>query len=148
MNAFYHSFEPGFNWWYVVAPVLFVLCVFYGSKRSRLSDEGKLMVRRNHYYRLAALAIVAGLVIGWMVVSESWYGLVQTFDNKLGKYESGIVSTIEAGIAVVCLVVFYGLACYFGGVIASKVKRWALIRKLTRIRTKAMRRRDYLDRTA
>lgn len=128
MSNLYHAFTPGFNGWYIYVPVTLMFIAFVSSFAPKVAYNEK----RGYYsvYRWtrkgdAIFKIIVGIlccVLGWLILQQSGRGLVQFFDNRLLKYESGVWSLFSAAAAVAfVLVVYLGLA-FFARHIVTKAK--------------------------
>lgn len=138
-NSYYHAFVPGFNWWYLVAPVLIIASFLLGRRQYYLSHNLRLM-RRFGAGMFTVVSAVSGVIFGAMLFAESMDGIVQWFDNGLAYNDSPVWSLIFAAFGVVVLVVIYAFVVYAVGYLAGEYKRDALLRKKCAI--KARRRKN------
>lgn len=130
MNSLYHEFSIGFNWYYLVGPALLLLVFAIGwaipcIRRNKRGEFG-VDVRANKKFGAVIVAPVFAVVFGCLLYAESYAGIVQKFDNSLGRYESGIYSLIGAGMAVALVTLFAWALLYS----AYCLGRYAKIGKL------------------
>lgn len=147
MNEYYHAFKPGFNWWYIAAPMMFVLCVLFATLFYQLRirrRDARLRMKQN-YKQLAQLvvAVPCTIIVTWMMTVESWNGFVQFFDNRLAKNDSPVWSLILAAFAIVVIMailfgLYYEVAYNLGraikcGLYRKQIKVWELKSKIVPI---------------
>lgn len=85
-NEFYHGFSVGFNWWYVVGPLMVILMVIYGASTRKLNPATLKIRRRDKKWFLAnVLAVVCDFVLHGLVLLESTTGALQLVINHLSK---------------------------------------------------------------
>lgn len=137
MNNYYHEFHIGFNWWFIIVPLMFVASILFAtllySLKARRRD-GRLRVRQN-YKQVTQLfvAVPFTLLSVWMIASESWSGIVQIFDNRLAANDSPAWSIILAAgaigfVACVLFGLYYEAAFYLG-----RAAKCALYRKTIKV---------------
>ncbi len=107
MNAYYHEFLPGFNYWYIGLPVALLLIAFLayhgvGLKHGKIKTSffGKLGV---------ALMLLSTAAFPLALIFESGAGIVQVFDNRLRANDSPVYSLFFAGLAIAFLAIVYFL---------------------------------------
>lgn len=139
MSPYYHEFVPGFNFWYIVAPAFLVVMALAGWCRYGLvlsERDGAVRLRIRRYYDgrlLVVLSAAFALIVTVMIFFESCHGLVQWFDNGLGRYESGVWSIVSAGFTLVLIAVLYGMALLWAALAVSSVRKKTLKRRGRRI---------------
>lgn len=134
-NSYYHAFVPGFNWWYLVAPVLIIASFLLGRRRYYLARNLRLMSRFGKRLFLV-VAVVSGVIFGTMLVVESMDGIVQWFDNHLAYDDSPVWSLIFAAFGVVVVAAVFAGVVYLVGRLASEHKRDTLLRKKCAIKAR------------
>ena len=105
MNMYYHSFIMGFNWWYIVLPIMYFAIGYVGYKiGAKLTVnkhlEGVVNITVRSISADRAWATLAATLVTALVVKESSRGLIQLFDNSLSSGESGVWSIIAAGATI------------------------------------------------
>ena len=122
MNSYYHEFQIGFNWWFVVAPLLAVVMVAIGLSIFHM-DERTLKIRRSYNDRLfVVLATLFAVVVMVLIFAESSDGIVQWFDNGLGKNESPVWSIVMMPFPVICLSGLYWMLLIVLGKLGAYIK--------------------------
>ncbi|MFV0484632.1 MAG: hypothetical protein ACK5MU_00130 [Candidatus Saccharimonadales bacterium] len=131
-NNYYRAFTPGFNWWYLAAPAAIVLSFLIGWAIPRVerTPNGGLRLKMVANMRLGYL--VSGLLtLGWgiLLVSESYRGIVQTFDNSLTWQDSPVWSLLFAGgaVAILCGIMLALCVCSYRA--GRNGKKKSLIRR-------------------
>ena len=139
MSSYYHAFVPGFNWWYIVAPIMTLRVVYIGIRMFRLTrsskvriilDTGDSIVIRVWTIGtvfstgdLTASCVWASLVFGVMLAKESMSGMIQLCDNFLTRQDSPMWTLLLYVPVLFTMMVFtYGACTYFIGKFASKMK--------------------------
>ena len=149
MNMYYHSFVMGFNWWYIVLPIMYFAIGFVGYKigakltvNKHLEGVVNITVRSISADRVWA-TLAATLVIA-LVVKESSRGLIQLFDNSLSSGESGVWSIIAAGatIGFLWLVLMMAYQSAFARGKACKVNDYRHLLRAARVTYKVQIRKD------
>ena len=85
-NEFYHGFSVGFNWWYVVGPLMVILMIIYGASTRKLNPATLKIRRRDKEWFLAnMLAVVCDFVLHGLFLLESAAGALQWVINHLSK---------------------------------------------------------------
>lgn len=89
-NPFYHAFVPGFNFWYIVVIVGFIVIALVGWHKYYIyaTFRGKTLERRYNNRFIDFIAGVFAVVVAIMAIIESGHGIVQFFDNGLAPGES------------------------------------------------------------
>ena len=132
MTEYYHSFRAGFNWWYVIVPLMFVVCVLFATLLYRLGvrrRDGRLRVKQSYKQLTQAfVAIPLTIIAIWMIAAESWNGLIQFFDNHLTDGDSPAWSVIMAAfamssIAILIFGLYYEVAFNLGRIIKCALYR-------------------------
>ncbi len=151
MSNYYHEFTPGFNWVYIVAPALLVLVAWLGFRFGtrikmvrrlyRNVPEGKVQYNASVADKTGTLRMhvvsdsldkvigaISGIIVGRLLVSECFAGIVQYFDNGLSSNDSPIWSLFMAIMVIGMVSVVYSViaACLFytaKNYKCSKVKR-------------------------
>lgn len=136
MSEYYHEFEVGFNWWMVTAPLFAVAMIALGMSLYHMKErDGRLIIYRNLNDNILYVAgIVFAVVIGVQLIVESGNGIIQYFDNGLGRYESPVWSVVGLAMAVPCVVLLYGVLIIGLGKVGTWIKRGILEEERTRIR--------------
>jgi len=85
MNEFYHGFKVGFNWWFVVAPLMALMMVFLGSTRYVLNEKTMQIMRRGKGFDVLVkiVATVLDIALIVMIFKESILGLFQWLVNHV-----------------------------------------------------------------
>lgn len=85
MNAYYHEFSVGFNWWFVVGPLMVLMMAVIGSTRYALDDYSKRIRRRGKGFDVMVkmVAIVFDVLLHIMIFKESVTGLFQWLVNHV-----------------------------------------------------------------
>ncbi|MDO4611339.1 MAG: hypothetical protein Q4B34_00525 [Candidatus Saccharibacteria bacterium] len=116
MSSFYHEFVPGFNTWYVVAPLLLVAAAIVGGvtlRRVNTSFQTGLAL---------GLSIGASVYITDQVCEQSFNGILQLFDNCLAAGESGVWSVLFASVAIVFFAFLFGVMFFLSFWLGAKIK--------------------------
>lgn len=89
-KEFYYEFEPGFNTWYVLAPLCVLVFLVFGLMKFYMVGPERKIARRGVRYQflLKGCALVTDLAMGVLVVNESLVGVMQFLVNHLAEYES------------------------------------------------------------
>ena len=128
MNAYYHEFSVGFNWWMVAMILFAVIAIVFGIGQTylkRVVREQKIIWKLRYRYNdllFMLLGVVAAIVITIMLFVESFDGVIQSFDNSLGRYESPVWSLILAPGAIVFVGAVFGCLIDLLAIVASKTK--------------------------
>ncbi|MDO4612339.1 MAG: hypothetical protein Q4B29_02695 [Candidatus Saccharibacteria bacterium] len=129
-NSLYHKFIPGFNLWYVVAPVLIILVALACSKRYYLLEDLRIRSRFNDRC-IKVMATIASVIFGVLFALESRRGILQMCDNSLTDRDNPIYSGIIALMIYVAVVAIYGVATFYIGRYVSK-RRLRSVKRLRR----------------
>ena len=134
-NAYYHEFSVGFNWWFIVAPMMFIGCILFATRLHRLGvSDGRLVVKKG-YKQVAQLfvAVPCTIITFIMMTVESYNGVVQKIDNALTANDSPMWSILIApfvlGIAAAIAFCLYYYAAFELGRAVKFLKYWNIIRK-------------------
>lgn len=132
MNQYYHEVTVGFNWWYVAVPILMLLFVAMGSARYHIESETGRIKRREKGYvlMLKSLAYVADIFLLFLIVMESFSGVLQFCMNSLAPEDSAFWAVI---ISVIIMAMF-ACICYSLFVLCINFGSWAKLGYLTEIR--------------
>ena len=132
MNHYYHEVSVGFNWWYLVIPALMVIFALLGSARYFTEPGTGRIRRRGKNYRLfiTTLAYVADIFLLFLIVTESFAGILQFCINSLAPEDSVFWAII---IAVVAMAIM-ALICYSLFLLCINFGAWAKLGHLTEIR--------------
>ena len=142
MSSYYHAFVPGFNWWYIVAPIMTLWVTFVGIRRFRLTRS--MAIKEVFGTRfLVELSVWSTVTFGFMLAMESMDGIVQFCDNLLTKQDSPAWTLITAPGLFMVVVCTYGVCTYFISKFASNMKYNYLRR---RIRQEQLRKRNRTER--
>ena len=134
MSDYYHEFTVGFNWWMITMPLFAIAMVALGASLYRMKERnGRLIICKNWSDAVLYIAsTLFALIAMIMLVIESGNGIVQYFDNGLGRYESPVGSLIEMAIAIQCVTFLYwGLLIAVG-----QIGKWARLGYLNERRIK------------
>lgn len=135
MNAYYHAFTPGFNFWYVLAPLFAVVVATIGARVYYMDNDSKKIYRRRYNGLLVCISsIVFTIVIAVMIGNESFRGIVQYFDNGLDRFESPVWSLVGAGMAVAMFSTLYAGLLVLIGRVAAWAKHGYLVEKRAALR--------------
>lgn len=152
MNAFYHEFTP--DLWHHFYPYIAILfltimavigwrqhVLFWSRKRERY-------LVRQHYgeSRLNATAMALSAILTTLIMFESYHGILQSLDNRLGRYESPIWSIVMMPFCWLTLVlVLWQVLFWFGFIFSSVRFRLLTLRKedMTRKLAKMAGRQEY-----
>lgn len=120
-NEFYHSFEIGFNFWYIVGPFMVLAMAFFGSFTFGLDIKRlKIQKRPGMILVLKYAAAILDLLFCLLVMSESGRGLFQYIVNHLGKD-----SVLWAYTIMIFLIIVMAISGYFLFYISGRVGEWA-----------------------
>ena len=122
LNSYYHEFSIGFNWYYIVAPVLAILIGVIGY-HGHLFDRKR---KKHMYFRswvIPTTSMIFTIIVMALVMKESQHGIVQVFDNNLGKYESPSSSWVKAFLILFISGFMYWAALTTLGSVALKIRR-------------------------
>lgn len=135
MNAYYHAFTPGFNFWYLAAPLFAVIVAIIGARVYYMDGDSKKIYRRRYNGLLCfTLSIVFAIAIAFMIGSESFRGIVQYFDNGLERFESPVWSLVGAGMTVAMFSILYAGLLILIGRVAAWAKHGYLVEKRMELR--------------
>lgn len=121
MNNYYHSFSVGFNWYFVVGPLMALLMGAVGTMKYSLDHETMRIGKRSKSFD-ALLKILAGLldaIFTAMVFHESITGFVQWLVNHVDGDPVWALFLAPMGFVAVALIAYYLL--YMSG----KIGGWA-----------------------
>ena len=132
MNQYYHEVTVGFNFWYVAIPVLMLLFVAMGSARYHVESETGRIRRRGKAYILMVktLAYIADIFLLFLMVMESFAGMLQFFMNSLAPEDSALWAVIITAIAMALI----ALICYSLFAFCINIGSWIKLGYLTEIR--------------
>ncbi len=128
MNIYYHEFTP--NLWHhfypYVAIAFFIVMAMVGSRQHQLiwSRKRERYVIRQRYgeSRLNGLSIVFAVILTTIITIESYDGILQSLDNRLGRYESGVWSLVMMPFFCLILTLACWFVLYWSGFIFSAVR--------------------------
>lgn len=120
MNAYYHEFAVGFNFWMVFFIVVVILMAVLGTKQYRRLR--RQVVEQFSKKKLMVVAAVLALIFGCMLVVESRDGIVQHLDNGLAANESPLISVLGAPLVVAFAVLIAWSVFYLTGLVAGLAK--------------------------
>ena len=146
--SYFHSFTPGFNWVYVVAPLVLAVLAWLGFRfGASIKMQRKLFINRVYgaaQYNVCVanekgvlrvnacsdsldkiIGTVAGLAVCYMLLTECSLGLIQWFDNSLGPNDSPFWGLFMGMAAIVFATMAYATlaAAVFHAAKAYKCKR-------------------------
>ena len=103
-NEMYHAFRVGFNWWYVILPLMMLILGIVGSFRFYEDLYGKIR-RKNKRFTLLlkSLAITADIMIVALILKESAAGIFQIFLNNLTSQDDPLWAVILLASAILAL---------------------------------------------
>ena len=110
MNMYYHVFNVGFNIWMLYIPFTLILAVIIGLSRYKyvLVGEVKAVIRRRIPGKMVnKFTILLSMILFILLCAESYFGMVQYFDNIAPRDQSGIYSLVLAPIAFVLIAFLY-----------------------------------------
>lgn len=136
MNAYYHEFSISFNWWMVFAIGMLVFSILVGIfqtkvVRKTVAKKDGIKTRYYHKYHyierfndniFIILGVLSGIIFMVMLFVESADGIIQFFDNSLGKFDSPVWSLIETGVSVPIVSTIFGIIITFVGAFANIAK--------------------------
>lgn len=132
MNSFYHAFEIGFNYWFLLLPLEVILMIAFGASNVKLNKRtNKIMRRDKKGIITSTFAIFMDIILMIAVIKESSSGIIQVMDNHLGPEDSPVWSLV---MFVFCMCVFAVLMYYvffIAAVFGERVKL-AILRKIRR----------------
>ncbi|MCL1840105.1 hypothetical protein FWF89_03915 [Candidatus Saccharibacteria bacterium] len=135
MSPYYHAFVPGWNWWYLFAPlsILATVLLAWGIPTLR---GGRIRRTRLAINALLFMTIASAVGFSVLLFVESSNGIVQVFDNQLVGYESPVWSLIFAGVAVVALgAIHFGVNLFFTGkTFRAKISKLKAVRHEAQVR--------------
>lgn len=123
-NIYYHSFTVGFNWWYILAPLMLdgmFLVGFLNVKRYKgyTKDRGRVkkawVIDRRRFtdYVYMFVGALATLAFAMLFIDESMLGCIQVLDNIGISKEDGAWSPLLAfGFVLPCLCVLFAMLTY------------------------------------
>ena len=121
MNEFYHEMSFGFNWWYLVGPLLMILMFFVGASRFSLNKSTlKIRRKRENRFHLSVMAGVSDLILCILILRESFLGLLQAIVNSLGDSDIAWIPILVA-FAVLGMVIFSYYVLYGCGRLGMKL---------------------------
>ena len=145
MNSYYHEFVPGFNWWYIVAPVLILVMAIVGWQRYKgYRKPRSLEIRRgcsDKFLKIVAWIFTA--VVTALIFLESADGIVQFFDNiaPASEYESALGSVFYMSFFLTSFVFIYWGLLVLVGRLAANIK-YALLCQEREKREKVAKKKD------
>lgn len=103
MNKYFHSFVPGFNNWYILAPALIVVAIIIGrmTVKAKLGRRKSVRVLVTSQWTDIAIAAVLAIIVGYFIYEESFAGILQWWDNHTGTQygdPTGVYSLLLAGM--------------------------------------------------
>lgn len=120
MNAYYHEFAVGFNFWMIFAVVAVVLMAMLGTKQYRRLR--RQVVQQFPEKKLMVVAAVLAILFGLMLTIESSAGIIQHLDNGLASNESPLMSVLGLPLVVFFAAVTAGAIFFLVGYIAGLAK--------------------------
>ncbi|MBO7132342.1 hypothetical protein J6V85_03770 [Candidatus Saccharibacteria bacterium] len=120
MNAYYHEFAVGFNWWMVIGAMMVVSMVLLGVYRYYLNSEVRV-IRRFEDKLISIIAAFEAAIFGFLLFVESRDGIIQYFDNGLTEFDSPIWSIILMPFVIIFAAIFF-FVILFG---VCKIASWA-----------------------
>jgi hypothetical protein len=110
-NIYYHDFTVGFNWWYVLAPLMLLSMFFIGylnvkrfqgytKDRGRMKKAWVIDRRRFTDYVYIFFGALSTLAFAMLFIDESMLGCIQVLDNIGISNEDGAWSPIIAFVFV------------------------------------------------
>jgi len=120
-NSYYHAFEVGFNWWFVLGPLMLIAVALLAFFRYKYNDSLRIVNRYSGWLVLAAPFIVCP-IFTWLLFKESLDGAMQKAYNLMtssvewaGFLEVGVI------VAILAVGVAYGfLAFYLAAIVQGK----------------------------
>ncbi len=126
MSRFYHEFVPGFNTWYVVAPLLLVVAIVAGAyELKKVAKNGPVWKHFSNDFLnglLMGLSVGVASWVGYLVWRESATGILQLFHNCLTAGESTFYSTGLACLALGLIPILFGVLFYFAFWLGAIIK--------------------------
>ena len=124
MNPFFHAFQIGWNWYYLIAIAMFALVVRLSWRIPYVDDKRQIRCDQRAKRTAANVRTVASCLVAIMLPCESFRGIVQCLNNRPGAIPECPVFT--AVLIVIALIVFYA------GVIDSAiiVTEWTRVEAL------------------
>lgn len=110
MNMYYHVFRVGFNIWMLYVPFTLLLAVVIGLSRYKyvLVGEAKAVIRRRITGKMANKCTISlSIVLFVLLCAESYFGMVQYFDNIAPRGQSGMYSLMFAILAFVVIAIIH-----------------------------------------
>ena len=123
-NAYYHEFSVGFNWWYIVVPVMLLGMFFVGflnvkRYQGHIRDKKGLrkawLIERRFFkdYLYIFFGALTTIVFAILFIDESMLGCIQILDNWGISIEDGAWSPIFAfGLVLPCICFLYAVVAY------------------------------------
>lgn len=111
-NEFYHGFKIGFNYWYLMAPLLMLLSFIIGTTKYRLGKStGKIYVMRGEFV-IIVTSLISDATLMIVFAKESFFGMVQVVLNHLSKTEIAWAPFMVVGCFLAVVLAFF---CLFYG---------------------------------
>lgn len=134
MNSFYHSFQIGFNYWYLLLPLEVILMIGFGASNVRLDKRTNKILRRDKKGTITNFfAIVMDIILIIAVLLESTAGIIQTIDNHLGPNDDPMWSLVMFvfGMLAFVMIAYY---VFFGAAVFGRQVKLTILRKIRRMR--------------
>lgn len=134
MHNYYHEFSIGFNWWYVLAPLMLIGMFFVGylnvkrykgftKDRGRMKKAWLIDRRRFTDYTYIFFGAIATLAFAMLFIDESMLGCIQVLDNIGISKEDGAWSPLFAfGLVLPCLCVLFAALTYGAASLGEHVR--------------------------
>lgn len=130
-NDLYHSFVPGFNFWYVLLPVFLLLVVGFALSCLKMSKKRRRILKRDKEDKvLNAIVIAFDVIFHIFFIFESGAGLIQVIINSLGDdSDAGWVLFLLPISLMVSVMMIYGLL-FGAGKLTKYLKNQYLLYKI------------------
>ncbi len=128
MNAFFHEFTPSiFRHAYPYIGIFFlVVMATMGWKQHRMiwSRKRERYIIRQRYDESRMNAIAIAFSVGWatLVMFESYHGILQSLDNRLGRFDSPVWSLFMLPFYWLMIMLVAWLVLFWFGFIFSSVR--------------------------
>ena len=121
-NYHFVSFVPGFNLWYVAAPVMLVFIAWVATGKYRLTAQ--LKIRRQLGEKVfKTLATVASILFNLLLVGESSAGVEQLMLNRLiTTGDSPVWAALLTPAILATIAVSYGYLAYVASVVVGNLQ--------------------------
>ena len=130
MHNYYHDFQVGFNWWYILAPAMLLGMIMVGYlnvKRYQKFSNGKkvwLIDRRRFTdYVYIFFGAISTFAFAAMFIDESMLGCIQVLDNIGVSKEDGAWSPLMAfGLVLPCICFLYAVLTYYAASFGEHIR--------------------------